>query len=80
MMVTDYKGSMDMQVTPGHKSNGLDTIHDPRAKNGGVAPKQILDVKLFRRFPLIMDDFRHGTSSIGKVISLPFQGVQEFHN
>jgi hypothetical protein len=69
-----------VQVTPGHNPNGLDTIHDPKAKNGGVAPRQILDIKLFRLFLLILDDFRHGTSSIGNPISLPFQGVQERPN
>jgi hypothetical protein len=31
-MATDYKGSRDVQVPPGHNPNGLDTIHDPKAK------------------------------------------------
>jgi hypothetical protein len=47
MMATDYKGSRDVQVTTGHNPNGLDTIHGTKAKNGGAAPKQILDVQLF---------------------------------
>jgi hypothetical protein len=76
----DYKGSRDVQGTPGCNPNGLHTIHGPKAKNGGAAPRQILDVKLFQGFPLIPDDFRCGTSSIRKFISLPFQGVQECPN
>jgi hypothetical protein len=31
----------------GSNPNGLDTIHAPKAKNGGAAPRQILDVQLF---------------------------------
>jgi hypothetical protein len=65
---------------PGCNPNGLDTIHGPKAKYGGVAPRQILDVQLFRRFLLILDEFGHETSSIGKVISLHFHGVQELPN
>jgi hypothetical protein len=38
---------------------GLDTIHDPKAKNDGVAPRQILNIQLFQQFPLIEDDFEH---------------------
>jgi hypothetical protein len=72
-MATDYKGSRDVQLTPGHNPNGLDMIHSPKAKNGGAAPRQIVDIKLFQRIPLISDDLRHGTSSIGKDMSLPFQ-------
>jgi hypothetical protein len=74
---TDYKGSRDVQVTPGCNPNGLDTIHDPKAKNGGVAQRQILDVQLLQWFLLILDEFGYGTSSINFFISLPFQGVQE---
>jgi hypothetical protein len=59
---------------------GLDMIHGPKAKNGGVAPRQILDVQLFQRFPLIPDEFGHETNTIGNVISLTFQGVQECPN
>jgi hypothetical protein len=33
-----------VHVTPGCNSNGLDTIHGPKAKNGGAAPRHILDV------------------------------------
>jgi hypothetical protein len=66
-----------MQVTPRHNPNGLDMIDGPMAKNGSVAPRQILDVQLFWWSPLADDEFVHGTSSIGKVISLPFQWVQE---
>jgi hypothetical protein len=47
-MSTDYKGSRDVQVTPGHNPNGLDMIHNPKAKNGSATTRQILDVKLFR--------------------------------
>jgi hypothetical protein len=47
MVPTDYKGSRDMQVTPGCNSNVLDTIHGSKFKNGGVAPRQILDKQLF---------------------------------
>jgi hypothetical protein len=39
VMATDYKGSRDVHVTPGCNPNGLDTIHSPKAKNGGVAPR-----------------------------------------
>jgi hypothetical protein len=43
----DYKGSRDVQVPPGCNPNGLDTIHDPKAKNGSATPRQILDIQLF---------------------------------
>jgi hypothetical protein len=66
-----------VQLPHGRNPNGLDTMHGPKAKKGGAAPRQILDVQLFRRFLLIPDEFRHSTSSIGKVVSLPFQGVQK---
>jgi hypothetical protein len=35
-MTTDYKGSSDVQVTPGHNPNGLDMMHGPNAKNSGT--------------------------------------------
>jgi hypothetical protein len=38
-MATNYKGSRDVQVTPGRNHNGLDTIHGPKAKNSGAAQK-----------------------------------------
>jgi hypothetical protein len=79
-MATNYKGSRDVQVTPGRNPNGLHTIHSPKAKNGGATRRQILDVQLFRWFSLIPDDFGYVTSSIGIFISLPFQGVQERPN
>jgi hypothetical protein len=28
-----------MHVPPGRNPNGLETIHDPKAKNGGIAPR-----------------------------------------
>jgi hypothetical protein len=28
-----------VHVPPGCNPNGLETIHDPKAKNGGVAPR-----------------------------------------
>jgi hypothetical protein len=64
-----------MQVTPECNPDGLDMIHGPKAKNGGATLRQILDVKLFRRFPFILNDSRHATSAIGKAISLTSQGV-----
>jgi hypothetical protein len=74
-MATDYKGSRDLQVPPRCNPDGLDTIHIPKVKNGGAAPGQILDVQLFQRFPLILDGFVHGISSIRNVtyLILPFQ-------
>jgi hypothetical protein len=45
---------------------GLDMIHGPKAKNGGAAPRQILDVQLFRWFPLISDEFELGPVSLGR--------------
>jgi hypothetical protein len=74
-MATNYKGSRDVQVPHGCNPNGLDTIHSSKAKNGGATPRQILDIQLFQRFLLIPGEFGHVTSSIGKFISLPFQGV-----
>jgi hypothetical protein len=71
---------MDVQVPSGCNPNGLDMIHGPKAKNGDATPRQILDVQLFRRSPLTPDEFGHGTSSIEKVISFPFDGVQEHPN
>jgi hypothetical protein len=47
-MAIDYKGSRDVQAPPICNPNGLDTIHGPKAKNGGTTPRQILDVQLFR--------------------------------
>jgi hypothetical protein len=72
-MTTDYNGSRDVQVPPRRNPNGLDTIHDPNVKNGDTTLRQIMDVQLFRRFLLISDEFRDGTSSVGKVIFVPFQ-------
>jgi hypothetical protein len=37
MTATDYKRSRDVQVTPEHNSNGLDTIHGSKAKNSGAS-------------------------------------------
>jgi hypothetical protein len=59
---------------------GLGMIHGTKAKNGDVAPRQILDGQLICVFLLIPDEFGHGTSSIGMVISLPFQRLQEHPN
>jgi hypothetical protein len=36
---TDYKGSRDMQVSLVLNTNGLDTIHGPKAKNGGTTSR-----------------------------------------
>jgi hypothetical protein len=72
-VATGYKGSRGVQVPPGHNPIGLDMIHDPKAKNGGTTPRQILDIQLFRQSLLISDEFEHGTSFIRKSISLPFQ-------
>jgi hypothetical protein len=69
-----------VQVPPRRNPNGLVMIHGPKAKNGGITARQILGVQLFRRSPLIPDAFGHGTSCIGKFISLIFQGVQELSN
>jgi hypothetical protein len=69
-----------MQVPHGCNPNGLDTIHIPNDKNGGATSRQILDVQLFWLFPLISDKFRPKTISIGNIILLPFQGVQERPN
>jgi hypothetical protein len=80
VVATNYKRSRDVQLPPGCNPNGLDTIHGPKAKNGGAAQRQILDVQLIRRFPLISVEFRHGTSSIGTDIFLTFQIVQEQPN
>jgi hypothetical protein len=77
VVATNYKGSRDVHVPTGRIPNGLDVIHGAKAKNGDVAPRQILHIRLFQRFPLIPDEFGHGTSSIRSFISLPFQGVQE---
>jgi hypothetical protein len=77
---TDYKGSRDVHVPPGHNPNRLETIHGPKAKNGCVAPRQILNVQLLRQSPLIPDAFGHEISSIRNVLSLPFQGIQERPN
>jgi hypothetical protein len=77
---TDYKGSRDVQVPPGRNPNGLDMIHGPKAKNGGAATKQILDVQLFRRSPLNLDEFGHRTSSIRNVISFSVHRVEECLN
>jgi hypothetical protein len=39
----------------------------------GAAPWQILDVNLFRRFPLTQDEFWHETDAIGSSMKLCFQ-------
>jgi hypothetical protein len=47
-MAMDYKWSREgCASTPGHNPNGLGTIHGPKARNGGTASRQILDVQLF---------------------------------
>jgi hypothetical protein len=58
----------------------LDTIHGPKPTNGGATQRQIPYIQLFRRLPLITDEFGHGTNSIGKVISLPLHAVQGHPN
>jgi hypothetical protein len=58
----------------------LDTIHDPKANKRPHNTKTNFGRPLFQRFVLILDEFEHVTSSIGKDISLPFQRVQELHN
>jgi hypothetical protein len=54
-MATDYKGSRDVQVTPGHNPNGLDTIHDPTSKNDGAAPRPTMDIQFVSTISI---DFR----------------------
>jgi hypothetical protein len=70
VVATDYKGSRDVHVPPGGNPHGIDTIHGPKGKNGGAAPRQILGVQVFRQFLLIPDEFVYGTSSIGMAIPL----------
>jgi hypothetical protein len=69
-----------MQVPHECNPNGLHTIHGPKAKNGGTAPRQILNIQLFQRSSLIPDKFVHGASSIRKFISLNFHEAQECSN
>jgi hypothetical protein len=69
-----------MQVPSGCNTNGLDTIHNANARIGIAAPRQILDVQLFRWSPFIPDEFGDGISSIRNIISLPHQGVQGHPN
>jgi hypothetical protein len=46
----------------------------PKAhQTGDAAPWQILDVNLFRRFPLTQDEFWHETGAIGSSMKFCFQ-------
>jgi hypothetical protein len=46
----------------------------PKAhQTGDAAPWQVLDVNLFRRFPLTPDEFWHETSAIVSFMKLCFQ-------
>jgi hypothetical protein len=74
------KGLGTCKYPLGHNLNGLETIHGPKAKNGGAAPRQSLEVQLFQRLSFIPFEFGYVTHSIGKVTSLPFHGVQECPN
>jgi hypothetical protein len=42
-------------------------------QTGDAAPWQILDINLFRRFPLTQDEFWHETGVIGSSVKLCFQ-------
>ena len=46
-------------------------------QTGDATPWQILDVNLFRRFPLTQDDFRHETGAIGSSMKFRFQPYKE---
>jgi hypothetical protein len=45
-----------------------------------MSPMRRLQVQLFQQLPSILVEFKHGTSSIGNLISFPFHGVQERSN
>ena len=68
------KGSLDAPLM------GSREIQGPKAKNGGAAPGQILDLYLFRRFPLTLVEFGCETRSIGKVMKLSFRAYEERPN
>jgi hypothetical protein len=51
-----------------------------KLKYGDAAPRQILNVNLFHRFPMTPDEFCHETSAIGKVIFLAFHAYKERPN
>jgi hypothetical protein len=42
-------------------------------QTGDTAPWKLLDVNLFRRFPLTLDEFWHETSAIGSFMKFRFQ-------
>jgi hypothetical protein len=49
-----------VQVPPGCNPNGLETIHGPKAKNGGATPIHILDVQFFDDSYLFLMNFDRG--------------------
>ena len=50
---------------------------DNSPKDGGAAPWQILDVTLFRLFPLTPNEFWPETASIGSFLKLSFHPYKE---
>ena len=55
---------------------GSHEIQGPKAKDGGAAPGQFLEVDLFDLFPTTQDEFGNETRAIGKGILLSFQWYQ----
>ena len=79
-MVAAYEDSKVVQETSRRTLMGSHEIQGPKAKNGDAAPGQILDLYLFRRFPLTPVEFGHETGSIGKVMKLSFRAYEERPN
>jgi hypothetical protein len=51
-MATDYKGSWDVHVTPGRNPNGVDKIHDPKAKKRQLRTKTDSGCQIILTIPI----------------------------
>jgi hypothetical protein len=63
----------DVVLGLGRPKVGRPQLRPKAYQAGNAAPWQILDVNLFRRFPLTQDEFWHETGAIGSPMKLCFQ-------
>jgi hypothetical protein len=68
----------DIVLGLGSPSVGRPQLGPKAHQTGDAAPWQILDVNLFRRFPLTQDEFWHETGAIGSSMKLCFQPYIEY--
>jgi hypothetical protein len=65
--------SADSAISTNDARVGRPQLGPKAHQTGKAAPWQILDVNLFRRFPLTQNEFWHETGAIGSSMKIFFQ-------